>query len=41
MDTQDQITTFQERFNGPFPFSSDGVIIGTPTENSRRRCRPR
>jgi Peptidase family M1 domain len=31
MDTQDQITAFQEQFNGPFPFSTDGVIIGTPS----------
>jgi hypothetical protein len=30
MDQQEDITNFQSIFNGPFPFSSDGVIIGTP-----------
>ena len=28
MDTQEQIVEFQERFAGPFPFTTDGVIIG-------------
>lgn len=30
MDTQQDITDFQTQFNGAFPFSTDGVIIGTP-----------
>ena len=30
MDQQASITAFQSHFNGPFPFSSDGVLIGTP-----------
>jgi hypothetical protein len=28
MDTQEEIVEFQERFAGPFPFTTDGVIIG-------------
>ncbi|WP_156028285.1 gluzincin family metallopeptidase [Candidatus Solirubrobacter pratensis] len=31
MDQQEDITLFQQRFNGPFPFSTDGVIVGIPT----------
>jgi hypothetical protein len=31
MDMQADITAFQSTFNGPFPFSTDGVIIGTPS----------
>ncbi len=30
MDMQEDITNFQKIFNGPFPFTSDGVIVGTP-----------
>jgi hypothetical protein len=30
MDQQQDITDFESQFNGPFPFSSDGVIVGTP-----------
>jgi hypothetical protein len=30
MDTQDKITAFQSTFNGPFPFSTDGIIVGIP-----------
>ncbi len=30
MDTQEEIVAFQERFAGPFPFTTDGVIIGAP-----------
>jgi hypothetical protein len=30
MDQQQDITDFQSGFNGPFPFSSDGVLIGRP-----------
>jgi hypothetical protein len=30
MDQQEDITHFQERFNGPFPLSTDGVVIGVP-----------
>jgi hypothetical protein len=28
MDTQEEIVAFQERFAGPFPFTTDGVIVG-------------
>src|SRR5262249_47506446 len=31
MDMQEDITHFQETFNGQFPFSADGVIIGLPS----------
>jgi Peptidase family M1 domain len=31
MDQQQDITDFQRRFNGPFPFTSDGVLVGIPT----------
>jgi hypothetical protein len=30
MDFQQNITDFESRFNGRFPFSSDGVVVGTP-----------
>ena len=30
MDMQPDITAFESQFNGPFPFASDGIIIGTP-----------
>jgi hypothetical protein len=30
MDQQEDITNFQSTFNGPFPFSTDGVIVGIP-----------
>ncbi len=30
MDQQEDITHFQERFNGPFPFTTDGVVVGVP-----------
>ena len=30
MNQQQDITDFQSQFNGPFPFTSDGIIIGTP-----------
>jgi hypothetical protein len=31
MDQQEDITNFQSTFNGPFPFSSDGIIVALPT----------
>jgi hypothetical protein len=31
MDQQEDITLFQTRFNGTFPFSSNGVIVGIPS----------
>jgi hypothetical protein len=31
MDQQEEITRFQERFGGPFPFTSNGVLVGLPT----------
>ena len=30
MSQQEDITRFQSHFNGPFPFRSDGVLIGLP-----------
>jgi hypothetical protein len=30
MDMQPDITAFESQFNGPLPFASDGIIIGTP-----------
>src|SRR5580693_9274986 len=30
MDMQPDITSFESQFNGPFPFASNGIIIGTP-----------
>jgi len=31
MDMQEDITSFQTVFNGPFPFTTDGVVIGVPS----------
>jgi hypothetical protein len=30
MDEQQDITDFEAQFNGPFPFASDGVVVGQP-----------
>jgi Peptidase family M1 domain len=30
MDMQEDIVNFQSMFNGPFPFTTDGVVIGIP-----------
>ena len=30
MNMQQDITAFESRFTGPFPFTSDGIVIGTP-----------
>jgi len=30
MDMQEEIVEFQEQFAGPFPFTTDGVIVGAP-----------
>jgi hypothetical protein len=30
MNMQGQITAFESQFNGPYPFTSDGVVVGTP-----------
>lgn len=30
MNQQQDITDFESQFNGAFPFSSDGVVVGTP-----------
>jgi hypothetical protein len=30
MDMQQDIVSFQSMFNGPFPFTTDGVVIGVP-----------
>ncbi len=31
MNQQQDITDFQAQFNGPFPFKSDGVLVGIPS----------
>jgi hypothetical protein len=31
MGQQQDITDFQSRFNGPFPFGTDGVLVGRPS----------
>jgi hypothetical protein len=31
MDQQQNITDFESQFNGPFPFDTDGVAVGTPS----------
>src|SRR5262249_58226811 len=31
MNLQPDITAFEARFNGPFPFTSDGVWVGRPS----------
>jgi hypothetical protein len=31
MDMQEDIVAFQSMFNGPFPFTTDGVIVGVPS----------
>src|SRR5262249_4144603 len=31
MRLQPGITAFESRFSGPFPFTSDGIIVGTPS----------
>jgi hypothetical protein len=30
MDMQEDVLNFQSTFNGPFPFTTDGVVIGVP-----------
>jgi hypothetical protein len=30
IDQQEDITAFQERFNGPYPFTTDGVVVAVP-----------
>jgi Peptidase family M1 domain len=30
MNMQQNITEFETKFSGPFPFTSDGVVVGTP-----------
>jgi hypothetical protein len=30
MDMQEDVLSFQSGFNGPFPFTTDGVVIGVP-----------
>jgi hypothetical protein len=31
MNKQEEITAYESRFSGPFPFVSDGSLVGTPT----------
>jgi hypothetical protein len=31
MDSQEDLTNFQATFNGPFPFTTDGVVVGLPS----------
>ena len=35
MDNQEDIVNFQTMFNGPFPFTTDGVIVGIPVGELR------
>ena len=30
MDNQEDIVNFQQQFNGPWPMTTDGVVVGTP-----------
>jgi peptidase M1-like protein len=30
MDNQEDIVDFQTNFNGPWPFTTDGIVVGTP-----------
>jgi Peptidase family M1 domain len=30
MDMQEDVVNFQSMFNGPFPFTTDGIVIGVP-----------
>ena len=30
MDNQEDIVNFQQNFNGPWPLTTDGVVVGTP-----------
>ena len=39
MRLQAEITAFERRFTGPFPFSTNGIVVGTPRLVSTRRCR--
>jgi hypothetical protein len=34
MDLQENITAWESQFAGPYPFSSDGVVVGTPPVDS-------
>jgi Peptidase family M1 domain len=34
MSMQEEITEYESLFNGPYPFTSDGIVIGTPPVNS-------
>jgi peptidase M1-like protein len=40
MNQQQDITAFQTRFNGPFPFTSDGVLIGIPEAGFEEEMQP-
>jgi len=31
MDNQEDIVNFQQNFNGPWPMTTDGVVVGTPS----------
>src|SRR3954470_8066871 len=31
MDNQEDIVNFQTNFNGPWPFTTDGIVVGTPS----------
>jgi hypothetical protein len=30
MERQPEITEFESQYNGPYPFASDGIVVGTP-----------
>jgi hypothetical protein len=31
LDQQEEITSFESLFNGPYPFASDGAVVGSPS----------
>ena len=31
MDNQEDIVNFQQNFNGPWPLTTDGIVVGTPS----------
>ncbi len=31
MDNQEDIVNFQQNFDGPWPFTTDGIVVGTPS----------
>ena len=41
MNKQEDITSFESMFNGRYPFTSDGVLVGRPSASvEEERCKP-